>query len=157
MEGERCSRVCVPPSFSSLSQILTASRGERARVRSSIANLFSTVFARQWNLVESSMKATPHGHSSTVEAPGEASAPSGDLEGRELSTWFGNERRQSQAERPSRRLVIVRSPGSERDWTYAGPHQRREASYIDCHWCVTAIRSLILRDDAASKEVGPVT
>ena len=30
-EGERCSRVCVPLSFSSLSQILTASRGERAR------------------------------------------------------------------------------------------------------------------------------
>ena len=29
-EGERCSRVCVPPSFSSLSRILTASRGERA-------------------------------------------------------------------------------------------------------------------------------
>ena len=34
MEGERSSRVCVPPSFSPLSRILTASRGVRVRMRS---------------------------------------------------------------------------------------------------------------------------
>jgi hypothetical protein len=30
--GDHCSRVCVPPSFSSLSQILPASRGARTRI-----------------------------------------------------------------------------------------------------------------------------